>query len=116
MFLKSQNKFRFILKYGFLECYVLQPGKNLSAFGGTYRLHLHVTRLNYMGIHYQMQIQGKTRICSGRIEEKGTERGNGQINQGRWRLKFVIQKEQKFTCAISVRHLQIKPSEKKFRL
>jgi hypothetical protein len=43
----------------------------------------------------------------------GTERGNGPFNQRRWRLKSVIQKEQKFTCAISVRHLQIKPGEKR---
>jgi hypothetical protein len=91
---KSQNKFRLILKCGFLECYFSEPGKNLSAFGGTYRLHLQGTRLNFMGIHDQIQVQIKTtRICSGRIEEKGTERGNGQINQGKWRLKFAIQKE-----------------------
>jgi hypothetical protein len=89
------HKFILISKYGFMECYISQRGKNLLPFGGTYRLHLQVTRLNYIVIHDQMQVQGKTtRICSGRIEEKGTGRGNDQINQGRWRLKFVIQKEQ----------------------
>jgi hypothetical protein len=75
--------------YSFVECYVSQPGKNLSALGETYRLHLQVTLINYVRIHDQMQVQGKTtRILGGRIEEKGTERGNGQINQGRWQLKF----------------------------
>jgi hypothetical protein len=87
--------------------------KHLSALGGTYHLHLQFTRLNYMGIHHQTHVQGKTtRICSEKIGQNGTERENGPINQERWRLKFVTQEERKFTCAISVRQLQIKPGEK----
>jgi hypothetical protein len=65
-----------------------------------------------MGIHDQMQVQGKTTwICSGRREGHRERKLPNQ--PGKVAIKVCNTEETNFTCAISVRHLKIKPGEKK---